>query len=93
MIELLRTCAYASRLTIREQDAGLHFLVKVDTDMTDEALTAWLAEKGIRVQCLSSFYRGPYPEEVAGNLVVNYSGLSDGDMDHLASVLGKTQDV
>ena len=76
VIALLESCPVADRLTILEQDAGLHFLLRVDTIRSDEELVAYLSSKGIRAQCLSSFYQNP-PEDSRHCLVVNYSGLDE----------------
>ena len=75
VVQTLESCAYASRLTILEQDAGLHFLLKVDTGLTDAQLTDRLAELGIRVRALSEYFH----EEVQDRhcLVVNYSGIKE----------------
>ena len=77
VVTALQSCAFADKLTIREQDAGLHFLLQVDTDLSDTALTALLAESGIRIRALSDYYHGPVPENVMHHLVVNYSGIQD----------------
>ena len=55
VLEILDRSPYADRMTIREEDAGLHFLVTVDTELTDEALVARCAEAGIRVRALSQY--------------------------------------
>ena len=41
---------------IMEEDAGLHFLLKVDTKLSDEELVEKAAEKGINISCLSQYY-------------------------------------
>lgn len=76
VIEALSHCAVADKLTIMEQDAGLHFLLKVNTAWSDVRLTGWLMEQGIRIQALSSFYHDSHPGDLHC-LVVNYSGLED----------------
>ena len=76
VIHMLETCPAARRLTILEQDAGLHFLLRVDTPLSDRELVAYLAERDIRVQPLSSFYAHPSPD-CEHCLVVNYSGLDE----------------
>lgn len=75
VLEAMEGCAFANRLTILEEDAGLHFLVKVDTDISDEALVRRCAAAGLRVRALSSYYHGQIPPSVRHCLVVNYSGL------------------
>ena len=87
VISFLNRCPFADRLTILEQDAGLHFLLKVDTVLTDRELTERLARAGIRVQALSEFYH-----DTAENrrcLVINYSGIQESALEQaLDSVKG-----
>lgn len=91
VIGLLRDCRWADRLTTREEDAGLHLLVKVDCGLSDRELTGWLMERGIRAKCLSEYYRGPCPKEDSGFVVVNYSGLRQEDFAYLEQILGKKE--
>ena len=62
------------RAEIMEQDAGLHFLVRLDTLLPDELLRHRAAEQGIRLALLSDYYSEGQqaPSHV---LVVNYSGI------------------
>ena len=78
VISLLRQCAFSEKLTILEQDAGLHFLLRVDTPLSDGELTARLAQAGIRVRALSEFYQEGTAQR--GYLVVNYSGIQEEDL-------------
>jgi len=78
VISLLKQCAFSDKLTILEQDAGLHFLLRVDTPLSDGELTARLARVGIRVHALSEFYREGTAQR--GYLVVNYSGIREEDL-------------
>ena len=75
LIGLLEGCGFSRRLTILEQDAGLHFLVKVNTALTDRELTEGLARAGVRVRALSEYYHDGSPDLHC--LVVNYSGLEE----------------
>ena len=87
LLEILRNCRFADRLTIEEADAGLHFLVKVDANHTDGELIALCERLGLRVQALSGYYHEAAPEDSHRRLVVNYSGLKDEDLDRLADIL------
>lgn len=75
LVTALQSCAAAEKLWFYEQDAGLHFLLEVQTDWPDARLTGWLESLGIRVQSLSSFYS--YPVGDLHSLVINYSGLEE----------------
>ena len=75
--QMLQDAPFAPEISILEQDAGLHFLVRVKTELPDEALIALCARAGIRVQALADYYQGPVPEAARHCLVLNYSGLQE----------------
>ena len=77
VIELLEGSPFADRITILEQDAGLHFLLQVDTELGGRELARLCAGAGIRVRCLGDYYEGRVPRWAEKCLVVNYSGLSE----------------
>ena len=81
ILELLKTCEFASRLTIREEDAGLHFLLSVDTQLSDEELVARCAGAGLPVRALSSYYHRPVGDRVIHCLVVNYATLREEELE------------
>ncbi len=78
--------------TLTEQDAGLHFLLKVDTGLTDDQLTAAFREAGIRVNCLSHYYHGDVPCWAEKSIVVNYSGLRLQDLPALEAALKRLEE-
>ena len=86
VVQMHRQCTFAHRLTVLEQDAGLHFLLRVDTTLTDAQLTRALAERGIRVRALSEYFHDR-PED-RHCLVVNYSGLKEETLQAALGVLG-----
>jgi len=88
VVSLLEACAFSQKLTILEQDAGLHFLLKIDTTLSDRELTRRLAETGIRVHSLSDYYHGRQVDTHC--LVVNYSGLTE---DALAKALKEAEGI
>lgn len=85
--ELLQRCPWADRLTMQEADAGLHFLVKVDTGLSDDALVDRCRDMGLQVRSLGSYYHDRVPKNAQHTLVINYSGLTDGDMQMLEQLL------
>ena len=74
VIAMLRSSPLADRVEIMEQDAGLHFLVRLDTRLPDAALRSRAAEQGVRLALLSDYYSVPEtaPQHI---VVVNYSGI------------------
>ncbi len=86
LISLLQSSPYAKRLTILEQDAGLHFLLKVDTRLSDEELAARCREAGVPLRTLSSYYAGSVPESDRHCLLVSYADLSEQAMEALGKL-------
>ena len=87
LLEILKTCPWANMLTIEEADAGLHFILQVETHLSDPELEAFCAGLGLQVRCLSRYYDGDVPPEGRHRIVVNYSGLQDDDLEKLAKIL------
>jgi GntR family transcriptional regulator/MocR family aminotransferase len=83
VIHMLKTCPWADKLTILEQDSGLHFILKIDTALEDRDLADRLRRAGIRIHPLSHYYHGPSHAN-RHCLVVNYTSL---DEEALASAL------
>lgn len=83
VIRALQTCPWSDRMTIFEKDAGLHFLVQVDTALDEGSLIALWEQSGIRVRTLGSYYDGRAPQSARRTLVINYSGLDEGELGRL----------
>ncbi len=66
---------FFGRVQIKEEDAGLHFLMKIDTRLTDSRLIEKGRAKGINLACLSGCYHNGSSAD-AHTLIINYSGLS-----------------
>ena len=86
-----RSSPFRNRITISEQGAGLHFLLRLDTRESDGALRDRAAALGVRLGFLSEYAAIPSPA-YAHTLVVNYAGLSPAAlpeaMDLLAEIFG-----
>ena len=74
VLEAFRSSPFADRITIMEQGAGLHFLLQLDTERSEEELRRRAEEKGVRLSFLSDHAAAPSPL-YARTLVINYAGL------------------
>lgn len=74
LLECIKNSTLAARSTIMEEDAGLHFLLKLDTSLSDEVLIEKAKQAGLHIACLSKYYDKP-EKKAAHTLVMNYSGL------------------
>lgn len=90
VVAAIGASALSSRCQILQEDAGLHFLLRLDTQNSDRTLTDLAQAHGIRLAFLSQYCTAPTPSR-EHHLVVNYPGtdlarLRDA-LDWLGSVL------
>ena len=88
VLDAFHASPFASRISITEQGAGLHFLLRLDTTRSDEALRRRAAELGIRLGFLSEYAAVPH-NSYAHTLVVNYASLAPDSLDRAMSLLAQ----
>jgi len=74
VILTLKCSSLGSRLSILEENSGLHFLLKVKTDMADADISNAAEKAGIKISFLSEYYND-INRSVSGTMIINYSGL------------------
>lgn len=86
IISCIRQHPYYDRVTIKEENAGLHFLLTVDTELSDEELVWKAFKSGIHISCLSEYY---YNQQTAipHTLILNYSGIEKNKIEHAIELL------
>lgn len=73
ILQQLKSSSIAPQISVRMENEGLHFLLEVYGQLEDGALIQRANERGIRISCLSQYFREtPSPRHV---IVVNYAGL------------------
>lgn len=89
ILHAIKKSPLASYVTISEEDAGLHFLLKVDTNLSDHEFLLNLEQKGIKLSSLSQYYRTP-PKESEHIFVVNYSFVEEDVIDKAINIIYQT---
>lgn len=84
----IRESALGDRCRIEGENAGLHFLLRLDTRRDDRVLTRWAEEQGIRLSFLSDYAQN-HTKEWEHTLVVNYPGMEPGRLGWALGVLEK----
>ena len=59
---------------ILEADSGLHFLLKADTELTDDEVIEKSKEKGIRISAVSK-YSFNDKSQLSHKFIINYPGV------------------
>ena len=74
LLETFRSHPIHKYISIYEEEAGVHFLMKIDTKKSEKEVLEAAGKKGIRLNPVSGYYFGTPPEE--GHLyVMNYSSV------------------
>ena len=74
------------KVSIKEEDSGLHFLMSVDTKLRDEELTEKARARRVNLTCLSYYYKdkSTAPQHT---LLINYSGIAKDKVDEAVDKL------
>ena len=75
LLAAIRESELAPYVTISGEDAGLHFLLRVRTLLSDEAICQKAKEKGILMNALSDYYHS-LPGNARHVFVIGYASLS-----------------
>ena len=88
LIMAIRESAFADKIRITEEDAGLHFLVRIISGRSQRELRDAVEKAGVRLSWLGEYYHEPQGKEepVA---VVNYSGIGEEDIPKAVELLEK----
>lgn len=76
ILKIFRESPLLSIGQILEEDAGTHFLLKLETSLSDTEIKWAAKERGILVNCLSE-YCFAHAERYRGILLINYSDLGE----------------
>ena len=87
LIEKLNNSSFKEKITIHGEEAGLHFLVDIKTNVSEKELVERAKEKEIRVYSLSEFYLDKSILSNKKTMVFGYSNLSFQEIDKGISLL------
>ena len=79
---------YTDGIKILEEDAGVHFLMKVDTNLSEEEFLDKMKSKWIKLAALSSYYHSSEKKKKYENIyVMNYSFVDCEKMEYVAKII------
>ena len=70
----------AAYATISEENAGLHFLLKLKTNLSDKEFLQRMKHSGIKLSSLSQYYQVP-PEAAEHIFIINYSFVAEENLE------------
>ncbi|WP_429945950.1 PLP-dependent aminotransferase family protein [Bibersteinia trehalosi] len=78
----LKNSPLAEKITIKEENAGLHFIVQFHTELNDEQILQSANEQGIKMVSLARYYQDK-SQAPKNAFVVGYSNLADKQVDEV----------
>ena len=75
LISAIETSRFAKFCKIQEQEAGLHFLLTIESNFSPDELVHRLSEQKINMPLLNDFYYNKIVSSQTNTFVVNYSGI------------------
>lgn len=72
LLNTIKKSPLSSLVSITEEDAGLHFLMKIKTEIADDLIIARAKERGVRLTSLQSYYKNT-SEYAEHTFIINYS--------------------
>ncbi|MCQ2506086.1 MAG: PLP-dependent aminotransferase family protein [Lachnospiraceae bacterium] len=88
LIEEINKSEMAQHAKIKEADAGLHFIIYLNLNCSDEEFVGKMERKGIRICALSEYYQGDMPKS-EHEFLMNYSSLSEEQIKEAVMIMGK----
>ena len=87
LLDAIKNSPLASYVTIMEEDSGLHFQLKVNTELSDEELMQRALQKGVKLNSLSAYYHDSPDDFAAHTFIINYSYLNTTGVEDAIKVL------
>lgn len=88
LLRQIADSAIADHCSISEEDAGLHFLMKIDTSLSDEEICAALEKEEVKISSVGQYYAEP-AENREHVFVMNYSSLEEENIEKVIRILEK----
>ena len=86
LIDRIRRSELAPFAAIREENSGLHFILELQTALSDAEVCERALQKGLRIAALSGFYAQLAPG-IEHRFIVNYSALPEEQIDEAIRIL------
>ncbi len=75
LIRALENSRISEKMIIKEEEAGLHFLLSIKSEDSSNGLMQKFQKKNINLPLLRDFYYGTPPDDIENIFVINYSGI------------------
>lgn len=85
-INKLMQSPLASIITIHNEDAGLHFILSLHLELSDEEICQRAENHGLTIKPLSYFYHAD-KKEASHSFIINFTNISDQEIERIITIL------
>ncbi len=85
LLDCIKKSPLSSIIEIKEEDSGLHFLMHIKTQVSEEDFIQKAEQFGIRISCLTQYYTNHCPSE-EHLYIINYSYI---EPEHMEAAIAK----
>jgi len=86
-LTLLAESSQADKIAVQGDEAGLHFLLQLQTEISDAEIEKRLEEAGIRAASLSRYRTGAAVQSDQSRVVLPYSDLAETDLPRVIALM------
>ena len=87
LLNAIEKSALSQKANVLEENAGLHFILQVQTKLSDEEFCKRARQHGVNIRALSEYYFVAKPSE--HKFVINYSSVDKKNMQKAVQVLAE----
>jgi GntR family transcriptional regulator/MocR family aminotransferase len=80
LLSLLYKSSFSQKISVSGEDSGTHFLLKIETEKSEDYLIKKASNMGVRVYGLSEYYLNNDLNEKFKTIVIGYANLTKEDM-------------
>jgi GntR family transcriptional regulator/MocR family aminotransferase len=80
LLSLLYKSSFSQKISVSGEDSGTHFLLKIETEKSEDYLIKNASNMGVRVYGLSEYYLNNDLNEKFKTIVIGYANLTKEDM-------------
>lgn len=89
LLDEIKNSPLGDKSSVLEEEAGLHFLLKLDTDISDTELIKRAEKNTVKISCLSEYYLKNKKNAPKHIVVINYSAIAKEDIAPAIKALDK----
>lgn len=86
LLDTIKKSRLSSYISISEENSGLHFLMRINTELSDDEFIKRAAEKNIKLSSLSQYYVASH-NNTSHCFIINYSSLKKEHMKEAIELL------